>query len=589
MCGIVGWSLGRDSRLPESAVLYGFRDALAHRGPDGEGAFFHEESHVALGHRRLSIIDLSASNSQPMTHADTKIVLSFNGEIYNFRELRAELEACGHTFRTAGDTEVLLNAYITWGVAAFSRLCGMFALSIWDPRTQTLHLARDAMGIKPLYYTEFLGGLAFASELKAFAQLPGKSLQLCEQGLQQYLEFGYVFDETRTIIEGVRKLAPGERLEIRAGKIVARSNFFVPPRAEQEQAMSLDDRVEQCYALLHEVVEQHLIADVPVATLLSGGIDSSIVAALAAKRGKVETLTMAFSESDVDERPYAKLVSDHLGAKFDEIVISPEQVVSEVENGAAFMDDLFSDWGTVTSKLLYRKCREKGYKVVLVGEGADELFGGYEIFSVSTRLNLVEKFQLYRRYAGRRYGRLFGEFRRALASFSDHRNCAFDQVRLFESRRQLPNQYAMKVDKASMSESVEARAPFLDRRVAEFAFRTPRAHLQHAGENKFVLRELARRHRLLPDAIANRAKFGAPLASSWIDRSEALRRFAAERILRPNSVSRGLGFESAMRAYFEQGVTGQKFPGAISIYSNLAWRLLLLEQWAAVTLARRAS
>ena len=340
------------------------------------------------------------------------------------------------------------------------------------------------------------------------------------------------------------------------------------------------ERVDELRDVLTQVASEHLIADVPVGLLLSGGLDSSVIAALAAKQGPLLTISMGFSDSVIDERPHAKQVSDYIGSRHLEILITPEQVMEEVESGAWVFDDLFADWGTMTTRLMYRRCREHGIKVVLVGEGADELFGGYDIFNVPENLNSWQRFRLYQRYAGRRHGKLCGNFSRVMSEYLEAgHGDAFHAVRLFESRRQMPNQYVMKVDKASMAESIEARAPYLDRRIAELAYRTPREWLLRNGENKYLLRAMARREKLLPDNISQRAKFGAPLAASWIDDNPSFRAFARERIL-GGRWCRQLGLEPAMRSYFEQGLKGYGFPRALSIFSNLAWRLLLLELWS---------
>jgi asparagine synthase (glutamine-hydrolysing) len=377
------------------------------------------------------------------------------------------------------------------------------------------------------------------------------------------------------------KLAPGHRLEVRGGRVSEPIEWFRPPQVDSRDDRGEAARIEELAATMEEVVGEHLIADVPLGLLLSGGLDSSLVAALAARREPLQTITMAFGRSDIDERAHARQVSDFIGSRHTEVVISPEDVKTEIERGAWVFDDLFADWGTVTSRVLYRRCREQGLKVVLVGEGADELFGGYDVFRLPARLGLWPMFRLYQRYAGRRWGRLFGDFRAVMRGYlGESEGDPFRAVRLFESRRQLPNQYVMKVDKASMAESVEARAPYLDRRVAQLAYRTPREWLMRGGENKYLLRALARDRKLLPESIASRAKFGAPLAASWMDEDEGLRRFAAERVLDPASQTRKLGLDHAMEAYYAQGRSGFRFPAAVSVFRNLAWRLLLLELWS---------
>jgi asparagine synthase (glutamine-hydrolysing) len=579
MCGLAGW-YGTTGAAPAAAVLDHMLDRIRHRGPDDRGSYHDTQNGLALGHLRLSIIDLSAASHQPMRDAASGVTLAYNGELYNFRVLRSELQSLGHVFTSQGDTEVVLRGYLQWGVDCFARFAGMFALALWDPRDSCLHLARDAMGMKPLYYAEVPGGVAFASEVKAFKALPGLRLQPSASGLQQYLEFGYVFDADQTLFEGVHKLPPGCRAEIGREAKIRIERYFTPPAPSVDDRRDEQQRVDELHAVLAEVTEQHLIADVPLGLLLSGGLDSSVIAAISAKKSSILTISMGFSDSAVDERPHARQVAEYIGSQHVEVLITPQQVMQETVAGAWVFDDLFADWGTITTRLMYRRCREQGIKVVLVGEGADELFGGYDVFRLPERLGLWQQFRLYQRYAGRRHGKLFGAFRRVIGEYLDAgQGDPFHAVRLFESCRQLPNQYVMKVDKASMAESVEARAPYLDRRVAELALRTSHDWLLRGGENKYLLRALARRERLLLDTISLRPKFGAPLAASWMDDHADFRQFAKERILDGVWAGR-VGLHKAMRLYFERGRAGYAWPHPLSILRNTAWRVLLLELWA---------
>jgi asparagine synthase (glutamine-hydrolysing) len=580
MCAIAGWQLINAEALAPD-VLNRMARVLRHRGPDDSGEYHDAASGVAFAHRRLSIIDLGPASHQPMVDSDQGVALAYNGELYNFQALRRELQSLGHTFHSAGDTEVVLRSFVQWGAECFARFAGMFAIAIWDPRTGILHLARDAMGMKPLYYLPRPDGIVFASELKAFRELPGFAAEADPHAMQQYLEFGYVFDEHRTMLKGVCKLAPGRRLEVRDGRIAADVAWFNPPAPDQADARGEDARLEDFGALLDQVVGEHLVADVPLGLLLSGGLDSSLVAAIAARKGPLLTISMGFGGSAVDERPNARQVSEFIGSQHMDVLISPSDVKAEAMSGAWVFDDLFADWGTVTTRLLYRRCREHGIKVVLVGEGADELFGGYDIFQLPLRLGLWQQFLLYQKYAGRRHGHLFTQFRRIMGDYLDAGDGdAFHAVRLFETRRQLPNQYVMKVDKASMAESVEARAPYLDRRVAEYAYRTPRDWLLRNGENKYLLRALARSRALLPAEASGRRKFGAPLDASWMDHDAGFRSFARDRVLDSGSQTRQLGLGNAMRAYYDEGKSGYRFPAALSLFRGLAWRLLLLELWS---------
>lgn len=585
MCGLVGFVGSAGGGDAVAAML----PRLVHRGPDDHGVFSSSDASVTLGHRRLSIIDLSAASHQPMIDDATGVVLAFNGEIYNFRDLRSKLLAAGHVFGSSGDTEVLLRAYLEWGIDCLDRLRGMFAFAIWDPRSRVVHLARDPMGMKPLYLCEGRGWVAFASEIKAFLALDGFQARLDPAAIRQFLEFGYIFETHRTSLLGVDKLEPGERVEVVGGRVTKRAMWYRPPRPDPGDRRSGRERIEELCSMLDRVVAEHLVADVPVGLLLSGGLDSSVVAALAAGHGPITTISMGFDQSGVDERPQARGVAEHIGSRHLDVLISAADVRREVETGAWVFDDLFADWGTVTTRLLYRRCREMGIKVVLVGEGADELFGGYDIFWQPASLGLWQRFRAYQRYSGRRHGTLFGQFDQVLRGYlAEGAGDPFHAIRLFESRRQLPNQYVMKVDKASMAESIEARAPYLDRRIADIAYRTPGEWLLRDGTNKYLLRGVGADGRLLPTSTASRAKFGAPLAASWMDDDASFRAFAADRLLASGSLARQLGHGPAMEAYLRRGIAGQRWPRALSIYRNLAWRLLLLELWAPHYLGARS-
>lgn len=585
MCGISGWFLKRGGTRGHTD-LRSMADRIDHRGPDDRGYYFDRERGVAFAHNRLSIIDLSAAGHQPMISEDGNFVLNYNGELYNFLQLKKELEGLGHRFTSRTDSEVVLRSFVEWGPACVKRFCGMFAFAVWSAKSGKLFLARDPMGMKPLYYTTLPGdqGFVFASEIKAFLSLPDFRVKVNRVALGQFLEFGYTFDDHATSLQGIYKLPPGHRMEVIEGVPGSPQPFFTPSVPDPQDSRTLQEREEELYQTLSDVVAQHLVADVPVGLLLSGGLDSSITAALAARQSKVTTITMGFAESTVDERPYARLVADHIGSDHRELMINHEEISDSLEEVTWYFDDLFADWGTVSTRLLYKKCREQGIKVVLVGEGADELFGGYTIFDaaqasagpMSWRL-----FQLYRRYAGRRYGNQFQQFRSVMSGYLKQTDGdMFNAVRLFESRNQLPNNYVMKVDKASMSVSVEARAPFLDRRIAELAYKTPASYLLAGETNKALLRSMAERFQLLPSVITQRPKFGASIAASWMDESQAFRDYASRVILDTNGWVDELGLRPAMTDYFSGKRQGYSFPSPISIFSNLAWRLLLLNLWS---------
>jgi asparagine synthase (glutamine-hydrolysing) len=581
MCGICGWIT--------SSANYGDRDlevllqALSHRGPDDGGRFFDPAANLALGHRRLSIIDLSPRARQPMVNPNNGDVLVFNGEIYNFRELRSELIECGIHFRSHSDTEVLLMAIQQWGMDCIHRVRGMFAFALWQAKQNLLYLVRDPMGIKPLYYwCPPSGGLVFASEVKAFLKLRGFPAAVDARALGQFLEFGYCFEPERSIFEGVRRLPPGHILRAEIGGRFRVQSYFSPELLSNGEP-ARNDLEDELFETLKVVVKQHLIADVKVGLLLSGGLDSSLIASIASQYAPISTVSMGFAQSHIDERTEARSVASFIGSEHTEMLVTPEDVVNSLSDAIPCFDDLFSDWGTVTTRLLYKKCREQGIKVVLTGEGADEIFGGYDIFrlgfsKVPTDLWL---FQLYRRYAGRRHGDTFWLFRSIMREYLHKtKNQRFDTIRLFESRNQLPSNYIMKVDKASMSVGVEARVPYLDQRVAEIAYRVPQQQLLSSNEEKKILRNIATDHQLLPIETIKQRKFGASIASNWMQESAMFRRFAGERILGSGSWTSSLGLRDAMEQFFVQNRHGYPFPHGISIFSNLAWRLLLLEMWS---------
>jgi len=586
MCGICGWQQSKNQRLGKDD-LERMVKALQHRGPDDSGMFQDPSQGIALGHNRLSILDLSEHGHQPMCNEETGDQLVFNGEIYNYRELRLQLTNSGYKFRSSSDTEVLLYCFAKWGIECLSKLKGMFAFALWEPASGTLHLVRDPLGIKPLYYWRLpgSGGLVFASELKAFLSLNGFQSIINNNSLGQFLEFGYTFDISDTIFKDVAKLPPGHRMELQNGCKGEPERYFFPVKKMFRGGESLDIK-KQLYSTLSQVVGEHLVADVPVGLLLSGGLDSSILASIASRLGPIHTFSFGFAGSAVDERPYARRVSEFIGSQHEEILIQPAELLEDLEQAVFFFDDLFADWGLITTRLLYRKCREKGIKVVIVGEGSDELFGGYDIFCnafpkydrqpVEWRL-----FQLYRAYAGRRYGRQYFAFRARMREYLRQTdNDFFSAVRLFETRDQLPNNYVMKVDKASMSAGVEARVPFLDTRVAEIACRIPGKMLLNSRAEKIVLRQMAKKYDLLPDEIIQRKKFGASIAVNWMDDSRQFREFARAMILEQGEWVDELDLRDAMQSYFDRGRQGYRFPRAISIFRNLAWRLLILELWS---------
>ena len=369
MCGIVGFTGMRAGR---EAILKAMTDAIAHRGPDGEGSYFG--SGVALGHRRLSIIDL-AGGAQPMFNEDQNLAVVFNGEIYNFMELRAQLVEAGHTFSTDhSDTEVLLHGYEEWGEGMLAQLRGMFSFAIWNEAEQTLFCARDHFGIKPFYY--YLtdeGELLFGSEIKSFLVHPGFKKELNESQLELYLSYQYSPGED-TFFKGVKKLLPAHSLLWKAGEVNVKR--YWEPRFEPEEGKTLSDWESRVEEVMRQSVAAHKISDVEVGSFLSSGVDSSYMAYLAHVD---KTFTVGFANKQYDETDYAAEFSKFMGVKNYAYRIEPEEYWENLPRIQYHMDEPLADAASVALYFVNREAA-KQVKVCLSGEGADEFFGGYNIY-----------------------------------------------------------------------------------------------------------------------------------------------------------------------------------------------------------------
>ncbi len=583
MCGLLGiWSQRASPDV--SAAL----ETLIHRGPDDSGMF--NDGGLTLAHTRLSILDLSAAGHQPMSTEDGRYTLIYNGEIYNHRELKASLQSGGCRFVSASDTEVLLNGLAHRGVEFLNDVCGMFSFALWDARERELLLARDSTGVKPLlFYQGDDGTFAFASELKAFQALDCCRFELDEKMMRQYLEFGYVWDPQRTVISRVRKLPPGHLLTIRNGR-AGEPRRWHPPAAPppKRAAESLDQAADRLYDTLSTVVRQQLVADVPVGLLLSGGVDSSILAALAARalERPLRTLSVGF-ENHPGELDHARTVARFIGSDHSEQTLTVNEVMTEFESSARYYDDLFWDTGFITSLIIYRRCRAEGMKVVLVGEGADEIFAGYGTFKrlsegwVNRLPAALHRYLFYRQYSGQQWGEFRHEFDELIRDIgAGVGGDWFETVRRYELDYRLPCNLNMKVDRASMANSVEARVPYQDPRVVTLALGLPRAFLRHAGEDKRVLRHMALKYRLLPETIINRPKFGMMMPGSWLKDDARLFAFAKEVLAANPELLAALGVERQVKTFFARREVKflRHFHRHLAL-STLVWRLFVLELW----------
>ena len=587
-CGIVG-----PTHLAAIEDLDAMTRELVHRGPDDLGTWSAHfkmasgEHAVALGHTRLSILDLSALGHQPMQTADGSVTISYNGEIYNFRELREELRAHGHTFRSETDTEVLLEAYCAWGVDAFTRLIGMFAFAIWDARQQRLLLVRDRLGIKPLYYCVRDGVLTFGSELRALRRHRGFEPRLDRGALGRYLRYGYVTG-VQTIYANVWRVMPGEYLIWEGGKIETRPYWRLVEEADARPPASFEAAVDRLEELLGDAVERQLIADVPIGAFLSGGVDSSLVVALMRERtrSEVRTFSIGFCERPYDEAPFARKVAEHLGTQHTELYVERHQALSVAHELPTLYDEPFADESAIPTTLLCRLARNH-VTVALSGDGGDEIFGGYERYTkfsqllplfalprtvrrllaaaaplvprrsvrnglshlmADDHLELAERLHSHFETAELRAG-CGEEGARPSDVFADTFATAptddpIARMRFGDCRMYLCDDILTKVDRASMSVALEVRVPILDHRVVQFGMGLPRSLVWYGGETKAPLRAML--YRRVPRELIERPKcgFGIPIETllareleEWPKRHLNPARLAEEGIFQPDGVA----------------------------------------------------
>lgn len=392
MCGIAGFMrLSRSALdLPSPAILDAMTDALAHRGPDSRGTWHDEGRGVGLGHRRLSIRDLSPLGAQPMTSSCGRLVLIFNGEIYSHSEIAAELAATGRPLKGTSDTEIMVEAMAEWGVeAVLPKLIGQFAIAVYDRETGALTLARDRLGIKPLYWANMQGVLMFGSELKPLREIPGWSPQIDRGALAAYMRHNYI-PAPHTIYKGVAKLEPGCLLVADAkGRIESQRYWELRPIVETaigertDGSSDCERELDELDSLLSDAVERRMVSDVPLGCLLSGGIDSSLVTALMQENASapINSFSIGFSEQGFDEAPFAKRIADHLGTNHTELYVEPDHALSLVDRLPHWYDEPFADSSQIPT-LMVCELTKRHVTVVLSGDGGDELFAGYNRYHI---------------------------------------------------------------------------------------------------------------------------------------------------------------------------------------------------------------
>ena len=570
MCGICGIATRRGP-LPDTGLLTRMCQTIVHRGPDDQGLLIRDG--VGLGVRRLSIIDLEGGH-QPIHNADETAWIVFNGEIYNFPELRQRLLDRGHRFYTRSDTEVVVHAYDEWGEACVEQLNGMFAFAIWDGRSQTLLLARDRLGIKPLYYAVSDDRLVFGSELKALLAVPGITREVDLDALDDYLALEYV-PSPRCIIRGVNKLPPGHTLRWQRanGDVQLRRYWDVDLTAGEgaPDGVPLPQRVDELRTVLQECVRKELISDVPLGVFLSGGIDSGAVAAMMSRLspGHVNSFSIGFTDRSFDESAYARQLAQHLGTNHREMILEPSMVTDLVPLVTESLDEPLADASIVPTYLLARFARQH-VTVALGGDGGDELFGGYptllahRLATTYQRMPRMLRERVVRPLVGRlpvsldnisldfklkrfvdgaghplgeRHARWLGSFtpeqraelltpavldalghepdvaaqHLAEHAFADPLN----QVLYLDIKMYLENDILVKVDRASMMVSLEARVPLLNVDLVEHMARVPVSLKLRGQRSKYLLKAAMRD--ILPQAIVERRKkgFGMPVAR-WL-------------------------------------------------------------------------
>lgn len=609
MCGIAGWVARNSIGLPDCTVK-AMADTLAHRGPDGDGLYFANSStgwRVGLGHRRLAIIDLEGG-AQPMVAADGTSV-TFNGEIYNYRELKNELQALGAVFRTNSDTEVLLLGYRHWGDGFVSRLAGMFAFAMWDPNKERLLIVRDRFGKKPVFLYRRDGLIAFASEIKGILTLPGVDRVLDRDALGLYFAFRYV-PGPRTMFRGIDKLGPGQMLVWEKERESVWS-YYLPPDAQPRPDLGPPvEPLQELERLLNQAVTRRLIADVPLGAFLSGGLDSSTIVAMMARRiGKpVSTYSIGFADEQYSELPHANLVARHLNCDHHPILFSIRQLIDGLVPATRFRDAPVSEPADLPMLLLSRVAAQR-VKVVLTGEGSDEILGGYpkhaydgfatmyqSLVPGGIHDALVEpvlralpyRFHRIKTAAAslgqrdfvdrmiRWFGALSAKEQQAITTFTrpayrvvndDPYNSALRRILFFDQSVWLPDNLLERGDRMTMAASLESRMPFMDHDLAAFASSLPDSYRVRGLTGKWILRRVA--EKILPSSIVRRPKSGFRMPVNEWFRYE-MRPFLTD-MLGTSALSRPFYRAGRIEAALEAHLRGKRN------HEKLIWQMLALE------------
>lgn len=631
MCGILGIAGASGVPVPRE-VVERMRDAIAHRGPDDAGLY--EDAHVKLAHRRLSIIDIGGGH-QPMSNDDHTVHLIHNGEIYNFLDVRRDLEAYGLVFRTRSDTEVILRAYEKWGTRCVEKLHGIFAFAVWDAPRKRLLLARDRLGIKPLYYCASRDTIRFASEMKAFLEDPAFDRAVDAAAVDMYFAYGYI-PAPHTIFRSVKKVLPAHILVWQNGTFHTERYWRFEPRPE-DGAKKESEWLDEFRDVLRGAVSRQMVSDVPLGAFLSGGIDSSLIVRMMSETSStpVKTFTIGFGADKTSETPYAKTVAELFQTEHHEFQVTPDKMEEILPLLVRHTDEPFADASIIPTYYVSKITREK-VTVALSGDGGDELFAGYtrhqgekltEQFrrlppGVRSRIERVlgadalqrvgrvrrlrhvlanAELGFVSRYRNKEMlsqdldrRRLYSEaFRTAGKTNGDPVNAIFEELArytkdldaigrltVFDLEFYLPNDMLMKVDKMSMASALEVRVPFLDETVVEAASRIPTRLKLKGYTTKYLLRRLAAE--VLPPEIFKRRKqgFGVPL-QTWF-RGE-LTGYAREMLIDNRTLSRGYFDREALESVLDDHEERR------GDHSRMIFALIAFELWNRAFVDRRGS
>jgi asparagine synthase (glutamine-hydrolysing) len=617
VCGIAG-IVRRPDELVEAAQVHQMCQSIVHRGPDDEGIY--AQGPVGLGMRRLSIIDLSGGH-QPIHNEDKSIWIVYNGEIYNFPELRRGLEQRGHKFYTHTDTEIIVHLYEELGADCVKELRGMFAIALYDERRQSLLLARDRLGKKPLHYAVHQGRLLFGSEIKTILSVASELAEVNPEGLLQYFYFGYIPDP-HTAFRRIHKLPPGHLMEYRNGRTSIRE-FWDLPKYGAQAAMSEEDCLEELERRLAEAVRIRLISDVPLGALLSGGVDSSIIVALMARASSqpVKTFSIGFEEEEFNEAECARKVAEKFGTDHHELILNPnlEETLTFL---SGMLEEPFGDSSMLPTYYVSRMARQH-VTVALSGDGGDELFAGYDRYLVAMErrkfdripnwLGRIYRDQVHPWVPDGMYGKnlawnaslsprdrylddvsffpvlhrergLFSKDFLATASLLPNpleqwqhyydaapANDTLSRLLYLDTKTYLTADILAKVDRMSMANSLEVRVPMLDHEFVEWVAALPVDWKFRTGTRKFILKKLAERLGV-PPALLHRRKqgFQLPLVE-WM--RDSMKDQFLRVLLEPRTLQRGYFKPEAVRALVEEHVQGRRNR------SGLLWRMLVLELW----------